>query len=110
MPSYRIFRLKPHLRQSFRTAPHVSGLTQAKPRDYQEEPALREAQSPYALWAELRDTENPLEVGDILDSGGDLCIVKYVGFESAHWVQPEPKPAEGEESAPEAGQLKPVER
>ena len=109
MPSYRIFRLKPHLRQGFRAAPHLSGLTQVKPRDYQEEPEVREASTPYALWGELRDTENPLEVGDILDSGETLCIVKYVGFETAQWVVPEAKPVEDtleQQPAP----VEPVER
>lgn len=102
MPSYRIFRLKSHLRQGFRAAPHLSGLTQVKPRDYQEEAEVREAPTPYALWGELRDTENPLDVGDILDSGETLCIVKYVGFETAQWVVPESKPAEDTSEQPAA--------
>lgn len=101
MPSYRIFRLKPHLRQGFRSAPHLSGLSLVKPRDYQEEPERREAASPYALWEALRNTGSPLEVGDILNSGEDLFIVKYVGFETAQWVLPEAK-ADGE-SEREAG-------
>ena len=34
MLSYRIHRLRDYLKQSFRNAPHVSGLAQVKPRDY----------------------------------------------------------------------------
>ena len=35
MPSYRIHRLKDHLRQAFRSAPHVAGAALLKPRDYE---------------------------------------------------------------------------
>ena len=35
MPTYRIHRLKDHLRQQVRFAPHVSGTALVKPRDYQ---------------------------------------------------------------------------
>ncbi len=93
MPVYRIFRLRPHLKQSFRNAPHVGGLCGVKPRDYQESGVV-EAPSHYAAWFQMRSGDAPLEVGDILDSEAGLCIVKYVGFEAAQWVQPESKPEE----------------
>ena len=47
MPSYKIHRLKDHLRQHFRHAPHVSGAASVKPRDYNPGDAV-EAKSPYA--------------------------------------------------------------
>ena len=101
MPTYRIHRLKDHLRQQVRFAPHVSGTALVKPRDYQplpeEEESPRfpvEAASPYAAFFALRDTGTPLEVGDLLEADdGSLRIFKFVGFEDAQWVLPEPKPA-----------------
>ena len=42
--------------------------------------------------ASLRDSGDPLAVGDLLETGdGQLRICKYVGFEPAQWVLPEPK-------------------
>jgi hypothetical protein len=92
MPSYRIHRLKDHLQQSFRLAPHVSGSANVKPRDY--EPGnLIEASSPYAAFFALKETAEPLNPGDLLESeGGVLRIYKFVGFEEAQWVLPEAKP------------------
>ena len=53
-----------------------------------------EGGTPYAVWMELKDSGEPLQVGDILESeGGELRIYKYVGFEEAHWVVPEIKTA-----------------
>jgi len=92
MPSYKIHRLKDHLRQQFRFAPHVSGTASVKLRDYQPGDSV-DAESPYAAFFALRDSETPLEVGDLLESeAGTLTIFKFVGFESAQWVLPEPKP------------------
>ena len=94
MPSYRIHRLKNHLRQTFRFAPHVSGTAIVKPRDY-EPGATVEAASAYAAFFALRQSGSPLEVGDLLETEGGLRIFKFVGFEEAEWVKPEtPPPAE----------------
>jgi hypothetical protein len=90
MPAYQIHRLKESQRQQFRWAPHTSGVTIAKPKDY-ERGALTEAASPYAVWLALRDTEEQLQVGDLLElESGDLRIYKYIGFEEALWFVPEP--------------------
>ena len=97
MPSYRIHRLRSHLRQQFRSAPHVSGSANVKPRDYVlKEPAESiDAVSPYAAFFALRESGAALEVGDLLEAeGGSLRIFKYVGFEEAQWVVPEAKPEE----------------
>ncbi len=76
MPTYRIHRLKDHLRQQVRFAPHVSGIATVKPRDYHPlDPAAApartwpeaEAPTPYAAFFALRDTAAPLEVGDLLE-------------------------------------------
>jgi len=89
MPSYRIHRLKDHLRAAFRSAPHVSGTADVKPRDYTPGD-LVEAPSPYAAFFALREGRTPLEVGDLLESGdGSLRICKFVGFEEARWLVPE---------------------
>ena len=91
MPSYKIHRLKDHLRQYFRHAPHVSGAAIVKPRDYNPGAAV-EAKSPYAAYFELRGSPAPLEPGDLLESEtGALRIYKFVGFEEARWLIPEVK-------------------
>ena len=107
MTTYRIHRLKEHLRQQVRFAPHVSGTALVKPRDYQLPDQPRdsgddrmvetvEAQTPYAAFFALRDSSTPLEVGDLLETAdGSLCIFKFVGFEEAQWVLPEAKPSPG---------------
>jgi hypothetical protein len=92
MPSYRIHRLKGHLRQQFRFAPHTSGRACIKPRDYESEGTI-EAASPYAAFFARKDSETPLEVGDVLETPeGMLVVFKFVGFEEAQWAVPEPKP------------------
>ena len=84
--------MKDSPRQQFRWAPHVSGPASAKPKDF--EPAGEvEALNEYDAWRILRDAATPLSVGDLLESAdGQLRICKYVGFEPAQWVHPEPKP------------------
>jgi hypothetical protein len=92
MPLYRIHRLKDHVRQAFRSAPHVSGMAIVKPRDY-EPGATVEAESPYAAFFALRQGQTPLEVGDLLETeDGALRIFKFVGFEMAEWLKAEPPP------------------
>jgi hypothetical protein len=111
MASYRIHRLKDHLRQSFRSAPHVSGAASVKPRDYEPADALNadsiDADSPYAAFFAARDSGVPLEVGDLLEAAdGTLRICKFVGFEEAHWIVPETK-ADGAAN-PAHGQVEPI--
>ena len=104
MPAYQIHRLKESQRQQFRWAPHTSGVTIAKPKDY-EKGALTEAPSPYAVWLALRDTDEQLQVGDLLElENGDLRIYKYIGFEEARWFVPEatPPPQPESQAAPTA--------
>jgi hypothetical protein len=98
MPSFRIYRLKDHLRQNFRFAPHLSGTASIKPRDYEtpEEDSADnrvEASSPYAAFFALRDAAHPIQIGDVLEcEDGSLRIFKFVGIEEAQWVVPEIKP------------------
>lgn len=99
MPLYQIHRMKDLPRQQFRWAPHTSGVTVVKPRDY-EPTATVEAATAYAAWIALRGSDMPLDIGDILEAEGELRILKYVGFEEARWFVPEPAPV----SAAEAGQ------
>ncbi len=106
MPNYRVHRLKDHLRQQFRSAPHVSGAASIKPRDYVPgflpgEPAAEfigetlAASSPYAAYFDRQDSDAPLQPGDVLeDEAGALRIFKFVGFEEARWALPEPAPPE----------------
>lgn len=93
MPSFRIHRLKDHLRQNFRFAPHLSGTALVKPRDYEAvEEDVVEASSPYAAFFSLREAPRPIQVGDMLESAdGSLRIFKFVGIEDAQWVTPEVK-------------------
>ena len=100
MPSFLIYRLKESASQQFRWAPHVSGNTPVKRKDYDEGVRV-EAENEYALWSILKDTDERLRVGDILESGnGHLSICKYVGFETAEWILPQIKT--GLETAPAA--------
>jgi hypothetical protein len=108
-------------RQQFRSAAHVSGTANVKPKDYAAAAEV-EAENEYAAWALLRNTEHPLHVGDLLEAldpeavrardeaaatvgedeapavppaavgTGKLRICKYVGFEEARWFVPEPPP------------------
>ena len=99
MHTYRVHRLKDHLRRQFRYAPHVSGRAMAKPRDYEAGESV-EATSPYRAFFDLRDSGAPLEVGDLLEAGdGSLRIFKFVGFEEAIWQLPESKFGTGPGSA-----------
>ena len=106
MPSFRIYRLKDHLRQNFRFAPHLSGVASVKPRDYETaEDAVIEASSPYAAFFALREAPEPIEVGDMLEcEDGTLRIFKFVGVEEAQWVLPEVKPSEIPTEAPDVVQ------
>jgi hypothetical protein len=98
MPSFRIHRLKDHLRQGFRFAPHLSGTASVKPRDYEmadvsQADAVVEASSPYAAFFALREAPEPIQIGDLLEcEDGSLRIFKFVGSEEAQWVLPEVKP------------------
>lgn len=84
--------MKEQSRLSFRAAPHTSGETAVKLKDYLESGSI-DADSTYEAWESLRSTEHPLEVGDILESElGGIKICKYIGFEDAKWVVPEMKP------------------
>lgn len=90
MPSYRVYHMKDSLRQQFRWAPHVSGSATVKPKDYEQNGRI-EAKNEYDAWRLLRESDQPLGVGDLLESeDGQLRICKYVGFEPAQWMQPEP--------------------
>jgi hypothetical protein len=96
MPAYQIHRLKETQRQQFRWAPHTPGVTIVKLKDY-EPGSVIEAASPYALWLALRESDNALAVGDLIDvvgqvPAGELRILKYIGFEEARWYVPEPAP------------------
>ena len=104
MPAYQIHRLKETPRQQFRWAPHTPGVTIVKLKDY-EPGSVVEAASPYALWLELRESDHALAVGDLIEvvsdkmaaPGGELRILKYIGFEEARWYVPEPAPSATEE-------------
>jgi len=92
MPVFRIHRMKEVPRENFRWAPHVSGMANVKPKDY-EVAAEVDAESEYAAWALLRGSGQPLNVGDLLEAPtGELRICKYVGFEEARWILPEIRP------------------
>jgi len=64
-----------------------------KPKDYEPGNTV-DAASPYAAWLTLRDSEQALQIGDLLElEGAELRIFKYIGFEEARWYVPEPAPA-----------------
>ncbi len=103
MPVYKIYRLKDAQQQQFRWAPHTSGASVVRPKDYREAGQVQ-APTPYAAWAQLREQGTPLRVGDLLESDeGELRICKYVGLEEARWEQPE-TPAGDASGEPELSQ------
>ncbi len=64
-----------------------------KLKDYEQVHTV-DASGPYAVWMQMKDSDSPLQVGDILESdNGELRIYKYVGFEEAQWQVVEAKPA-----------------
>lgn len=92
MALYRIHRMKEVPRQQFRWAPHSSGATIVRAKDFEPGDAV-ESSSAYALWQSLRLTTGALNLGDLLEApDGRLIIFKYVGFEEAQWAIPETKP------------------
>jgi len=104
MPNYRIYRMKESPRLHFRSAPHVSGAANVKRRDYDESGHI-EAANEYAAWQQMKSTERPLDVGDLLETdSGELRICKYIGFEAAAWVLPPVEPAPEPAAAAPAGQ------
>jgi hypothetical protein len=112
MPLFKIHRLRDSQLQQFRWAPHTAGTCQVKPRDYNEAGQI-EASGVYAAWTALRDSEQPLRIGDILeDEKGALRVCKYVGLEEAQWAVPEvqaPEAAPGP-VVPDGQQSKVIER
>ena len=96
--------MKDSPRQQFRWAPHVSGSASIKPKDY-EQGGQVEALHEYDAWLKLRESNEGLEVGDLLETEDlRLSICKYVGFEPAQWVLPEPKQPLPEPQPEAAGQ------
>jgi hypothetical protein len=98
MPAYQIYRLKEIPRQQFRWTPHTPGVAIVKLKDYEPGP-VSHAASPYALWLDLRGSEQAIAVGDVIEvvddpiqQRGQLRIFKYIGFEEALWYVPEPAP------------------
>jgi hypothetical protein len=90
MRIFRIYRMKEAPRQQFRWAPHVSGSSSLKRKDFEEAGPV-EALNEYAAWQHLRETGAALMVGDVLENeAGELVICKYVGFEPAQWFVPPP--------------------
>lgn len=93
MPLFKIHRLRDSAFQQFRWTAHLSGACQVRPKDYEPGGEI-EAATAYEAWMLMRDSDRSLRVGDLLESeDGRLRICKYVGFEEAVWVVPEPKPA-----------------
>jgi len=102
MALYRIYRMKDAPRQHFRLAPHVSGAVSVKPKDFEQLGQL-EGRNEYDAWRAARESGEPLEVGDLLETeDGRLRICKFVGFEPAEWALPEPKQAAESEPAAES--------
>lgn len=86
--------MKEQARTSFRAAPHTSGETAVKLKDFLEAGSV-DAANAYEAWDSLRAAEQPLDVGDVLESElGEIRIYKYIGFENAKWILPEVKPAQ----------------
>lgn len=93
MPLFRIHRMKDTPRQLFRWAPHTSGVSALKLKDFEPDGEV-EAAGAYEVWTLLRGSERALDIGDVLESPtGEIRICKYVGFEEARWIVPEQRQA-----------------
>ena len=91
--------MKDSPRQQFRWAPHLSGCASLKPKEYEPRGEVQ-ARHEYEAWQLMRESEEPIAVGDLLESeDGQLRICKYVGFEPAQWVLPEVKHTMEQESS-----------
>jgi hypothetical protein len=104
MPLYRIHRMKEAPAEHFRWAAHSGGLAVVKAKDYDSGAEEVEAATRYAAWKMLAERQRPLRPGDLLEAvtqetGGDLQIFKYIGFEPAKWYVPEPAPDIGTNAA-----------
>ena len=100
MALFRIYKMKDSSRQQFRWAPHTAGSCQVKLKDYEDAGEIEE-QGFYAAWSALRAGPRPLEVGDLLERGGqELRICKYIGFEEARWLEPEIKTTASDAATP----------
>ncbi len=100
MSLFRIYRMREGPRQQFRWAPHASGASLLKPKDFEPTGEI-EAGSSYEAWAKLRGTSQALDIGDLLESeAGELRICKYVGFEEARWAVQEQSPVAAAAMAP----------
>lgn len=102
MPVYRIYRMKDAPRQHFRWAPHVSGCASIRAKDYEKRGEV-EARNEYEAWHLLKESDEPLTVGDLLETeSGELRLCKYVGLEPAQWALPETKQQSEPEPASQA--------
>ena len=108
MGLFRVHRMRENAQQQFRWAPHTSGVTEAKPKDYDNGEEV-EAASFYDVWARLKDSERPLNLGDLVEGGpGGLRICKYIGMEEARWIVPEVKTGLENVAAPLAVSAEPT--
>jgi hypothetical protein len=91
---YRIHRIKETPGESFRWAQHTGGEAIVKPKDYDPGEEL-EAPSTYAAWKLMNERGQALRPGDLLENldtpSQPLEIAKYIGFEPAQWLVPDPK-------------------
>ena len=92
MPRFRIFHLVTEKGEAFRErAPRKPPYVLYRSH-YEEGPEVS-ADSPYALWQELREqgeSESParhriLDVGDALEFDDQLLLCNYWGFDPAEW-------------------------
>ncbi len=100
MPRYRVHRMKEGPSETFRWAPHTGGLAAVRLKDYDASDEI-DAGNTYQAWQLAMQAGRPLRPGDLLESlsdeadrtetAGRLFIAKYIGFEPAQWVVPEPK-------------------
>ena len=66
--------MKDSPRQQFRWAPHLSGCASLKPKEYEPRGEV-EARHEYDAWERMRDSGEPIAVGDLLETeDGQLRI------------------------------------
>ncbi len=92
MPRFRILYLAAERGEAFRARPLGKPPYVLRRSHYEDGPEVS-ADSPYALWSELRkqresdvpDAQRPVDVGDVLEAGDQLLLCNYSGFDAAEW-------------------------
>ncbi|MDE0124551.1 MAG: hypothetical protein OXN97_08250 [Bryobacterales bacterium] len=92
MPRFRVFHLVADRSEAFRSKAPAKPPYVLRRFHYEDGPVVS-ADSPYALWKEMRGHGGPhspaphrrVDVGDAVEADGQLLLCNYWGFDPAQW-------------------------